>query len=110
MAAAKAMKAVSSNTTPTTAMKATNNKKVAMKAKTNTSKTVVRKAMKHTKITQCDRNFKTVMNVFKKFVGPLLSEYHIIKAYNKRFNVKYPTSLSSSLDIIPAHVFCGLLC
>lgn len=101
MAAAKAMKAVSSNTTSTTAMKAMNNKKVAMKAKT--------KPVKHNKLTAGDKNFRTVMNAFKKFVGPLICEYQIIKAYNKRFNVKYPTSLSSSLDIIPAHVSCGLL-
>ncbi len=117
MAAANAMKATS------TAMKAMKvmKQKVAMKAmKRNNNKSVnqasrrtaktANTAMKAKPTSQSNRQFNAVMGVLKKFVGPLISEYYIIKAYNSRFKVKYPTSLSSSLDIIPALVFCGLLC
>ncbi len=44
---------------------------------------------------QDDENVKLVLNVLKKYVGPLIMDYYRIKAYNSRFKVKYPTSLAS---------------
>ena len=95
------------------AMKATN----AMKAKNNKSmNTACVGAMKvAVRATAMARNKnsskaaeKTVLNAFKKYITPIVTEYHLIKAYNSRFKVKYPKSLAESLDIFPAYVFCCL--
>ncbi len=86
---AKAMKA-------SKAMKAMKEMK-AMKA----SRLRVKKSLKSVKKVRAsakaadDKNVKIVMNVLKKFVGPLIMDYYRIKAYNSRFKVKYPTSLAS---------------